>query len=246
MNQFPKVEYVTFETTLPKYGKVKFRSFLVGEHKRLLESISLGDSNAVMNTLADVLRACTFNKIDIDNMEMYILDKLYLDIYVHSRGNINKTNYTCNASVLEGEDVKKCNTSVVVDIPLDRAELIFPDGYTETGIVKISEEAGIKLKQPTIEQFKKLKSNGAYSLSDEFIFACVECIYDGDRIMSPGKDFTLDGLISYIQTFPDIIMEEVKQFFDSTPVLTMSIDIKCPKCGNNDKITLTGLDDFFD
>ena len=34
MNNFPKVEYVTYTTDdIPKLGKVKFRTFTVGEHK---------------------------------------------------------------------------------------------------------------------------------------------------------------------------------------------------------------------
>lgn len=245
--KFPQVQYVTHEAEIPKLGRVKFRPFLVGEHKKLLESIALGDHNTVLNTLADILSACTFGKVNIDTTEMYVLDALYLEIFIHSRGSINKTSYTCNAQVKdENGETKTCGTEVLVNVPLDKAKMVYPEGYQETAVVHISENSGIKLRQATIEQYKRMKSDSEYSLSDEFLFACIECIYDGDRVMVPGKDFNLSELMEYLETFPDSIMEQVVKFFDNTPKLTLDIDIKCPKCGNEEKVTLQGLDDFFD
>lgn len=241
-SKFPKVHYVIFEDEITSLGKVKFRAFTTGEHKKLLEAIGIQDNAAVINTLVAIIDAATFNELPIEKTPMYILDELYLKIYIKSMGEFTDVVFTCNGTNEEGE---KCNESFTVKVPLDSAKMEIPENFVENKIVKISETGGIKLRQATAEQYKKLKSDSSYEITDEFIFASIECMFDGDNITVPGIDFTMDELADYLETLPDSVMSEITEFFDATPILTIDVNLKCPKCGNEHKFTLKGLDDFF-
>lgn len=247
MSNFPKVEYVIHESRdLPKLGKVKFRPFLVGEHRRLLEAIELGTTDAVLNTMCAIVQACTFDVVKVDKVEMHIIDALYLDIYIKSRGSVNQAVYRCIHEV-NGPDgaPRACGTEVQVNMPLDRAWLDIPEGYKESEIVKISPTAGLKLRQATLEDYKKVKADGAYSITDEFLFSSIECIFDGERVLTPGIDYTIKELAQYIDELPDEIMLQVSRFFENSPKLRLQLDITCPSCGHTEKLKLEGLDSFF-
>ena len=248
MNNFPKVEYVTYTTDdIPKLGKVKFRTFTVGEHKQFLEAVAMGQAEPVLDTLCDIIGKCTFGKINVSKTEMYLLDRLYLDIYIKSKGANSPVTYRCSNHVT-GEDgnEKVCGNTMNVNIPLTSAYLDIPEDYAETAIVKISETAGIKLRQPCLEDFKRIKdADGKVEITEKFLYSSIECIYDGDRLMYPGQDFDLPGLMAYIETLPDTVMPQIEAFFDSTPQLKIELPITCTKCGYKETIKLAGLDDFF-
>ena len=248
MNNFPKVEYVTYTTEeIPKLGKVKFRTFTVGEHKQFLEAVAMGQPESVLDTLCDIISKCTFGKVPVDKTEMYLLDRLYLDIYIKSKGGNTPVTYRC-ANTVTGEDgeAHECGNKVNVSIPLTSAFLETPDGYQDTQIVRIGEGSGIKLRQPTLEDFKKIKdAGGEVEITEKFLFSSVECIFDGDRVMVPNQDFDLPGLMAYIESLPDDILPQIEKFFNDTPQLRIDLPITCPKCKHTEELVLRGLDDFF-
>lgn len=238
---FPTVQYITYETEkLPIIGKVKFRPFIVGEHRRLLEAVEVGGPGAVLDTMASIIKACTFDKVDVDSMEMFILDKLYLEIYVKSKGAEVPSNYTCG-NVVDGVT---CGNKVTVNIPLDKAYIEKSDGYETAKIIKLNDDAGIKLRQPTLEDFKKIRT-GSEDIGSEFVFSSIECIFDGEKVSLPGVDFTMEGLATYIDTLPESIMGQINAFFENSPNLRIDLPITCPKCKHKEEIVLKGLEDFF-
>lgn len=253
MANFPKVEYVTYESRdLPKVGKVKFRPFLVGEHRRLLEAAQLGDAAAVLETLVSIIQACCFDKIKASALEIYVLDALYLEIYIKSRGAIAPASYTCNHVVTKTAEngtttQGPCGTTVQMNIPLDKAYVHVPEGYKESSVVFINEPtSGIKLRQPNMEHYKKIKlSGGIQDITDEFVFACIECMFDGDRVLTPDKDFTPEAFKEYMDTLPGEVMDKINAFFDDAPSLRLELPIQCPSCGHKETMKLEGLDDFF-
>lgn len=242
MSKFPTVNYVTYETPdLPGLGKVKFRPFLVGEHKQLLQATELGDPAAVLDTLASIVNACCFEKVNVGAVEMHLLDMLWLQIYMKSRGSVHPVSYTCHHE----HNGKECGTKIQLNVPLDKAYISQPEGYELTSVIKLGDDSGIKLRQPTLEDYKKIRSAGKFDITDEFIFSSVDCIFDGDRVTTPGQDFSMAELAEYLGTLPDSIMQQITEFFTNSPDLCIDLDIKCPVCKNTAKLNLKGLDDFF-
>ena len=61
----PKLETPTYELTLPSTGdKVRFRPFLVKEHKILL-TMSEADNSEVSRIIRELVDVCTFKKLNI-------------------------------------------------------------------------------------------------------------------------------------------------------------------------------------
>ncbi|ASD50409.1 baseplate hub assembly chaperone [Acidovorax phage ACP17] len=250
---FPKVEYVTYESqALPSIGKVKFRPFIVGEHRRLLEAAQLGDAAAILETMVSIIDACCFQKVKVDTVEMYILDMLYLEIYMKSRGAVSPATYTCKHVVEKSNDggekfMAECGNQVKVNVPLDKAYLHIPEGYKESSVVFITPGvSGIKLRQPTMAEYKAIKANGGIvDVTDEFVYSSIDCIFDGDRVTKPNVDFTAEEFRAYMDTLPDEVMDQINRFFDDSPKLRLDLPIACPKCGHKETLHLEGLDDFF-
>ena len=75
----PKLNTVKYELTVPSTGEtLKFRPFLVKEQKTLMIAQESEDEVVIQNALADVISACTFDKIDPWNVPSFDLEYIFL------------------------------------------------------------------------------------------------------------------------------------------------------------------------
>jgi predicted nucleic-acid-binding Zn-ribbon protein len=124
----------------------------------------------------------------------------------------------------------------------------FPEDYNKKCIIQLSDTVGIRLKSPSFSKFRSVgtASKGLFDITDEFIFACVDCVYDGDKVLTPIADFTLKELSEFIESFPADKIDQISEFFANQPKVTLILNITCPKCRNKSVVELNGLKDFFD
>ena len=88
----PKLNTQTFELNVPSTDeKVKYRPFLVKEEKILLQAQE-GEQKEMFNALSDVVRACTFDKVDIDKLPSFDIEYMFLKIRAKSVGEKVKLN----------------------------------------------------------------------------------------------------------------------------------------------------------
>ena len=77
----PIIETPRYELTLPSSDvQVQFRPFIVKEEKVLLIAMESKDNNEIINATKDILKACTFDKLDIDTLPMFDIEYLLLQI----------------------------------------------------------------------------------------------------------------------------------------------------------------------
>lgn len=110
----PKHKYNTFTIKLNELDKpLKYRQFVVAEQKKLYEIIDLGytDSN---NAMYDIIKECTFNKIDVDGLAGYLIDFIFLQLYIKSIENKTSSIYECRNMVYKTIKPKKENIEDVV------------------------------------------------------------------------------------------------------------------------------------
>ena len=82
----PKLNTQTFELNVPSTDeKVKYRPFLVKEEKILLQAQE-GEQKEMFNALSDVVRACTFDKVDIERLPSFDVEYMFLKIRAKSVG----------------------------------------------------------------------------------------------------------------------------------------------------------------
>ena len=92
----PILETATFELTLPsKDVKVKYRPFLVKEEKVLLQAMESNDNKVLVDALKQIVHACTFGVINIDELPTFDLEYVFLQIRAKSVGEIAKVKLLC-------------------------------------------------------------------------------------------------------------------------------------------------------
>ena len=80
----PRLNTPTFELILPSTGKkVKFRPFLVKEHKVLL-TMAEADDSEVARIVSELVDVCTFNTLDVANLPHFDIEYIFLQLRAKS------------------------------------------------------------------------------------------------------------------------------------------------------------------
>jgi len=252
MSKLPKVDAVKYDIQIKELNKkVKYRPFTVKEHRILLQAIESGSEETLTNAILDLLKACTFGTLDIDKLPTHIVDFLYLQVHIKSTGAIQEATYRCGNvvdKVVDGEQKKvACGGQFTLKLPLDRAEIAYPEDYEKKKIIMVDDKVGIKLIVPSLEKFKAMKpADNVLDLTDQYIFACVDCIFEGDKsIQKAGVDFNEQELLEWLGGLDGTVMNKIGEFFKELPYLKLELPITCPSCGRKEVMELKGLNDFF-
>jgi hypothetical protein len=83
----PKLEVPKYTLTLPSSGEViEYRPFLVKEEKNLMIAQETGDGNTVFEAIKDIVKACSYNKLNPNKMATYDLEYVFLQIRAKAVG----------------------------------------------------------------------------------------------------------------------------------------------------------------
>ena len=75
----PKLDTPLYELELPSTGeKLQYRPFLVKEQKHLMLAMESDDPADMKNSLAEIITACTFAKVDPYKLPMFDVEYLFL------------------------------------------------------------------------------------------------------------------------------------------------------------------------
>ncbi len=82
----PKLNTPTFELILPSDGsKVKFRPFLVKEHKVLL-TMSEAENEEVARIIRELVDVCTFKQLKVDELPHFDIEYIFMFLRAKSIG----------------------------------------------------------------------------------------------------------------------------------------------------------------
>jgi hypothetical protein len=215
-----------------------------------------GKEREFIQTTKNIVDACIVDvngKVDVDKLPMYAIDFLFLKMRSKSISNVVTAVYTCHNKVPSSDEdpnapLKDCDSTFKVFINLDDVYLRFPEDYAVSSIIEVTSTLGMKLKTPTFDAFRtiSLKDKGPIDITDEYVFACIEHIFDEDKIYVPFKDFSLEELKTFIDDLPTTTLDQIIKFFDNQPTISLTLNITCPKCKNVSTVELNGLNDFFE
>ena len=143
----PKLTTPTYELEIPSTDeKIKFRPFLVKEEKILMMAMESKSSADITQAVKDIVMECTFNKVTIDNMPMFDVEYIFLQIRSKSVGEVSKLKLLC-------PDDKK--TYADVEINLEDIKVQVEDGHTNKIELDKSKGLGLIMTYPTINSFKE-------------------------------------------------------------------------------------------
>jgi hypothetical protein len=233
----PKLNTPTYELELPSSDeKIKFRPFLVKEEKVLMIAMESGKSADITNAVKDIVKTCTFDKLDISNIPMFDVEYVFLRIRSKSVGEVSKLKLLC-------PDDKK--TYANVEVNLEDVQVQVGDEHTNK--IDLGDGKGMIMTYPTIDSFAEtgIQNITATNMID-VIQTCILQIYEekGEKVYE-AKDQTKKELGEFIEQMNTGQFQKVQKFFDTMPKLKHTIKIKNPKTKKESEITLTGLNDFF-
>ena len=232
-----KLTTPTYELEIPSTDeKVKFRPFLVKEEKILMMAMESKSEADITQAVKDIVTECTFSKVKIDNMPMFDVEYIFLQIRSKSVGEVSKLKLLCP------DDEK-----TYANVELDLNEVKVQVGDNHTNKIDLGNDMGMIMRYPTIDSFK---DTGIRDINPgnmlEVIGSCIEQIYEkkGEKVYDT-KDQTKKEVSDFIESLNTKQFKDVQQFFESMPKLKHEITITNPKTKVENNITLTGLNDFF-
>lgn len=134
-----------------------------------------------------------------------------------------------------------CGTEILVDIDLSKT---FVPEFKGDNLIKANENVVIKLKHPTIQVFE----NNDPSKAEELFNIAVECIDEihvNDTVFTKSELKEQNKLVPILGELDTKTYKKIVDFIDNVPRITTYVDVICPVCGNKEKVTLKGIEDFF-
>ena len=230
----PKLNTPTYELVLPSSGeKIKYRPFLVKEQKVLLMAQESGDDDQIANAMGDIVRTCTFNKVDPDTSPMFDIEYIFLKVRGKSAGETVNLTLTCP------DDDK---TKVQVKVNLDDIGCQMTTEHTNE--IKLGNDVKMMLRYPLLKDMKGVLSS--QNDVDRVFFVlnkCVTEIHYGDKIYNR-VDITEKEMNDFIDSMSNAQLENVMNFFDSMPKLRHAIKITNPNTKVKSEVVVEGLTNF--
>lgn len=233
----PILNAPVYELTIPSLKKtVKYRPFLVKEEKALMMAQQSEDEKVMLNTTKEVIKSCILDKIDADNLALFDIEYIFLQLRSKSVGEISELIFSCN-------QCKDPKAKFKYSLDITKLEVQFDKEHKAT--IELFDGVGIKMKYPSFALANKIKTNeNSVESIFEVIISCIDSIYDQEQVY-PAIDHKKEELEEFINNLTQDQFTKVQQFFETMPKLEHRVKWTCPVCKFNHDHLLRGLESFF-
>jgi hypothetical protein len=231
----PTLVVPTFPVKLFSQPKpISVRPYLVKEEKLLMIAQQGEDPDEIENAVRQIIKNCTFEKIDSAILPSFDLEYLFLQLRAKSVNNVINLKFRCQHQVAE----KPCGNIVEIAIDINDIKLTVPEGHTNR--IMLNEEMGVVLKYPT-DKALTTGTDIAVALPQVLsqVFTTKGDVYEI-------ADSTPQEIATFVESLTIVQVDKLREFFVTMPRLEHTFKFACTKCGYTDDLTLRGLQDFFD
>ena len=234
----PKLNVPVYEAILPSTEKViKYRPFLVKEEKLLLTAQESGE-DAVLPAVKQIIKNCVQGEIDVDNMPIFDIEYVFLRLRAKSVGEeitLGLKPWGCPQN-----DGELCKFTTEVSVNLEEIKCV--KDKTHTSKIMLDNKIGIIMKYPDISHLNIGGSENEMGL--KVIKKCINMIFTEEETHERDS-FTDKELDEFIDSLNTKQMEQIKNFFDTMPVLKHTVKYTCKTCDEEKETTIQGLQSFF-
>jgi len=229
----PQLNSARYETVIPSTGQsISFRPYLVKEEKVLMLALESQDQNMIMRAIKDVIEACVFDNIDINDLAIFDIESLFLHLRSKSVGENIDLKMKCS----------ECESLSDVSINID--DIGTPEVKSDNKVM-LTDTVGVVLKYPSFESISKLGDeldtvDGAFKM----VASCIDTIFDEDNVYD-AKSETSKNIQEFLENLNSDQFKMLTGFFENMPALTHSLNFKCQHCGHDNEMELKGLQSFF-
>ena len=231
----PVLNNPNYEMELPSTGeKIEYRPFLVKEQKILMMAMESKDTSAQSKAIVDIIKNCTFGKIDdkVEGLPTFDIEYMFLQIRQKSVGETVDITVTCPD---DGE------TKVPVTVNLEDINVIKTEGHTN--VIMITDKIGMSMKYPTMKQIMSYDLNKLDSMEGTFgiIHDCLENVFDEVEVHD---EMNQKELQEFIESMTTDQFQKVTEFFTTMPKLKHTVKVTNPNTGVENEIVLEGMQSF--
>ena len=231
----PQLNTSTYELELPSTGEtVKYRPFLVKEQKLLMIAQESGEDKQIEQAFANIIKDCTFEKIDPYRIPLFDVEFLFLRIRGKSVGDNVELNLLCP------DDNE---TIATVKIELDKINVLMKEEHSTEVI--LTDDITLIMKYPTLNSMSGFDQEGEVISIFDMIKNCIHEIHSGEEIYN-SVAVTNKELDEFIGNMSTQNFDEIGKFFDTMPKLVHAVQVKNPKTKKKGEIVLEGLQSFFE
>ena len=230
----PVLNTPTYELVIPSTKKsIEYRPYTVKEEKILLLAKESKDAKSMIRASRDLIRACTFNKLDTNMLTMFDFEYIFLQLRGKSVGETSDIQAAC----------KSCDKYNDININIEEGEV---KGELNRDMkVMVDDNVGIVLR------FPMFKSAEVYSTDGEdvdsvlgLIVSCIESIFDQDQVY-PTNDLTNKELLDFVESIPSMKFKDISAKLDDLPTVSLTAKFVCKHCEHENEIEIKGLQSFF-
>lgn len=227
----PKLNTITFELTLPSNGQVvKFRPFLVKEHKVLL-AMSEADNSEVARIVSELVDVCTFNKLDVKSLPHFDIEYIFLQLRAKSISETVEVIVNC-----------ECGNKIETTFNIDKVTIEKEPSHTNK--IMLTQDYGIVMNYPHFSEVVDVFASNDTSKVIALIIKSVNGIFDSENFWA-AKDHTKEELEEFIMSLTKEQFDKIENFFVTSPKIVQIIETDCPKCNKHNVSRLEGLSNFF-
>ena len=230
----PKLDTPTYRLTLPSSREeIQYRPFLVKEQKLLMMAQESEDDNQVVDTVSQIVSACTFDKIDVNTSPMFDIEYIFLQIRGKSVGEKIDLMLTCP------DDEK---TSVPVQVDINDISVLMSEEHNNE--IDITNDIKMVFRYPLLKDVKGIPVNTKdVDLIFHLLYGCTESIQHGEEIYNR-VDISDKELAEFIDSLTGEQFERITDFFQTMPKLRHVIPVKNPKTEVESEVVVEGLASF--
>ena len=227
----------TYEVVVPSSQETfKFRPFLVKEQKSLLVAFESQDNKQILNSMLDCLSNC-IPEVNMNDLTTFDVDYMFTQIRSKSVGETSTIMHAC----------KECNEENEVKIRLDEIKVQMSDNWKKVVDVEIDKNIIVELKYPSYKDMSYIKVDDNASDTEvmmDTITACMKAVKTEDEYLLI-KDEPREEVEKFVNSLTNQQLEKITNFASDAPKLMHTENYNCKKCNAENKIELSGLQDFF-
>jgi len=227
----PSISTPEFKTTIPSTGqKITYRPFLVKEEKILLMAMEGNDQKEIEHAIKKILTNCILDDVDVDSLAMFDMEFLFLQLRGKSVGEVIELAVTH----LEGE----CKHRTDIKVNIDDIKL---SNIEQEKKIMLTDDVGVMMKYPTMKEAMSVEGENAEAVFD-ILAKSIDYVFDMENVYN---EFSEEELVEWINGLNQTQFQKILTFFESMPKLSYEVSWKCKECGEDDSITLEGIQSFF-
>lgn len=228
----PRLDVPTYELVLPSTNKkIKYRPFLVKEHKILLTMMEASDDE-ITRIVHELVDSCTFNALKVSELPHFDVEYIFTHLRAKSISEIVNVVVTC----------KNCNENYDASFNLENIKV--EKNSKHSNKIMLTQDIGIEMKYPKFEDVIKILDSNDTSVVFSLVKKSITGIFQGDQYWNTNEQ-TDEEIDEFLNTLTKEQFVKIEEFFQSSPKVVQEFESTCSKCSTVNNSRIEGIQNFF-